>query len=102
MTTLAATPALDTPSFEYVRKLVLDRSAISLEPGKGYLVESRLMPIARAHGHGTLTTFIDSLRRQPSGPLHTQVVEAMTTRMMNGMYSSSAVCTTSPPAVAGP
>jgi chemotaxis protein methyltransferase CheR len=79
MTTLAATPALDTPSFEYVRKLVLDRSAIALEPGKGYLVESRLMPIARAHGHGTLTTFIDSLRRQPSGPLHTQVVEAMTT-----------------------
>ncbi|MCU0880050.1 MAG: protein-glutamate O-methyltransferase CheR [Pirellulaceae bacterium] len=79
MTTLAATPALDSLSFEYVRKLVLERSAIALETGKGYLVESRLMPIARAHGHGTLSAFIESLRRQPHGILHTQVVEAMTT-----------------------
>ena len=46
--TMAAT------SFAYVRDLVHRRSAIYLEAGKEYLVESRLQPIVQASGEGSL------------------------------------------------
>lgn len=74
-----STTALDQPTFDYVRKLVHDRAAIALEAGKGYLVESRLLPLAQQHGQATLREFIDRLKAQPYGELHAQVVEAMTT-----------------------
>ncbi len=41
---------LSQPEFNYVRRLVLDQSAIVLEEDKGYLVESRLLPLARREG----------------------------------------------------
>jgi chemotaxis protein methyltransferase CheR len=65
--------------FAYVRELVHRRSAIFLEPGKEYLVESRLLPIIQASGEGDLARLIYRLRSSPEGSLHTQVVEAMTT-----------------------
>jgi chemotaxis protein methyltransferase CheR len=65
--------------FAYVRDLVHRRSAVFLESGKEYLVESRLLPIAQASGEGTLDRLVARLRRSPDGPLHTQVVEAMMT-----------------------
>jgi chemotaxis protein methyltransferase CheR len=66
-------------SFAYVRELVHRRSAIYLEPGKEYLVESRLQPIVKASGEGTLDRLVARLRSAPEGSLHAQVVEAMTT-----------------------
>jgi chemotaxis protein methyltransferase CheR len=66
-------------SFAYVRELVHRRSAIYLEPGKEYLVESRLQPIVKASGEGTLDRLVARLRSSPEGSLHAQVVEAMTT-----------------------
>jgi chemotaxis protein methyltransferase CheR len=65
--------------FAYVRELVHRRSAIFLEPGKEYLVESRLQPIVQASGEEDLGRFISRLRSSPEGSLHAQVVEAMTT-----------------------
>jgi chemotaxis protein methyltransferase CheR len=65
--------------FAYVRELVHRRSAIFLEAGKEYLVESRLLPIAQASGEGSLDRLVSRLRRSPEGSLHSQVVEAMTT-----------------------
>ena len=65
--------------FNYVRKLVYDRSAITLEDGKGYLVESRLGPVARRQGLGSFEELITQLRAQPFNGLHWNVVEAMTT-----------------------
>jgi chemotaxis protein methyltransferase CheR len=73
------TLTLDPPNFEYVRKLVHDHSAIALEPGKEYLVESRLLPLARKTGLTTVRELVARLRRGPIGALHAQVVEAMTT-----------------------
>jgi chemotaxis protein methyltransferase CheR len=70
---------LDASTFEYVRKLVLDHSAIALEPSKGYLVESRLLPLARELGLNTLSDLAAQLRGRPFGRMHAQVVEAMTT-----------------------
>ncbi len=74
-----ATLSLDPPGFEYVRKLVHDHSAIALEPGKEYLVESRLLPLARQRGLTSVRELVGQLRAGPPGALHTQVVEAMTT-----------------------
>jgi chemotaxis protein methyltransferase CheR len=71
--TMAAT------SFAYVRDLVHRRSAIYLEAGKEYLVQSRLQPVVQASGEGSLDRLVSRLRSSPEGPLHAQVVEAMTT-----------------------
>lgn len=76
---IAASPSIDATSLAYIRKLVLDCSAIALEESKGYLIESRLTPLARKHGHTLLTDLITHLRRTPHGALHEQVVDAMTT-----------------------
>ena len=74
-----AASTLDSPTFEYVRKLVLETSAIALEPTKEYLVESRLTPLARQRGLASLNDLVARLRGEPFGELHTAVVEAMTT-----------------------
>ena len=71
--TLAAT------DFDYISTMVHDRSAIVLEPGKEYLIEARLLPLARERGAGTVAGLVHELRRTPSGPLRDLVVEAMTT-----------------------
>jgi chemotaxis protein methyltransferase CheR len=71
--TMAAT------SFAYVRDLVRRRSAIHLEAGKEYLVESRLQPVVQASGERSLDRLVSRLRSSPEGSLHAQVVEAMTT-----------------------
>jgi chemotaxis protein methyltransferase CheR len=70
---------ITTAEFDYVRDLVRARSAIVLEPGKEYLVESRLAPLARAEGFDTIARLVDELRRPGATRLTTQVVEAMTT-----------------------
>lgn len=70
---------LTTADFSYVADLVRRDSAIVLEPGKEYLVESRLMPVARDAGLDSITALVHQLRRGPSPALREQVVEAMTT-----------------------
>ncbi|MFO0923698.1 MAG: CheR family methyltransferase [Pirellulales bacterium] len=74
-----ATATLDPQSFNYISNLVRDKSAIVLEPGKTYLVESRLSPIAREHGLDSLNQLVDALRKPGSQVLTQKVVEAMTT-----------------------
>src|ERR1700688_1183447 len=73
------TSALDSTEFEYIRNLVRERSALVLEPGKEYLVESRLGPLAHLEGFASLRHFLERLRTTPFGALHRKVVEAMTT-----------------------
>ena len=65
--------------FDYVRGLVRDRSAIVLEPGKEYLVESRLLALVQRKGLPDISALVNELRKVRDGALHTQVVEAMTT-----------------------
>lgn len=74
-----ATSNLDAPSFDYVRKLVHDHSAIALEASKEYLVESRLMPLAKQRGLSSIKDLVAQLRDRPYGKAHAEVVEAMTT-----------------------
>lgn len=71
--------AMTPKTFGFIRQLVLARSAIVLEPGKEYLVESRLGPLAKVHGFATLDDFADAMTVAPFGTMHRQTVEAMTT-----------------------
>ncbi len=70
--------AIATTDFDYVRDLVRRRSAIVLEPGKEYLVESRLGSLAHSLG---LTSAEELLaqRHRGSAELDEKIVEAMTT-----------------------
>lgn len=65
--------------FEYVCRVVRDRSAVVLEPGKEYLVESRLSPLAREMQLESVAQLIDRLRAGGDPGLLTRVVEAMVT-----------------------
>ena len=65
--------------FNYIRRLVMEQSAIVLDEDKGYLVESRLSPLARREGFASLTQLIDKLQSQHLNGLHYRVIEAMTT-----------------------
>lgn len=76
-----ATPLKKTAaqSFDFLADLVLRKSAIVLEPSKQYLVESRLLPIARAHGWASLDELVAGLKRPGSMALIEEVIDAMTT-----------------------
>jgi chemotaxis protein methyltransferase CheR len=64
--------------FDYIRVLVHEHSALRLEPGKEYLVASRLDPVARQEGFSSLQGLLENLRTAPFGDLHRRVAEAMT------------------------
>lgn len=70
---------VSAPDFEYIRKYIYDRSRIVLDPGKEYLVESRLNPILQERGWATMTDLVHALQSEPPNGLHHRVVEAMTT-----------------------
>lgn len=65
--------------FEIISSMVRERSAIVLETGKEYLVESRLVPIAQAHGIRDLHQLAAAMKSSPNSPLVTDVIDAMTT-----------------------
>lgn len=65
-------------TFHKIQTLVRERAAIVLEPGKEYLVEARLLPIATAHGLGGIDELCLELDRGQSS-LVSEIVEAMTT-----------------------
>jgi chemotaxis protein methyltransferase CheR len=64
--------------FDFLRKLLKDRSGLMLTGDKQYLVESRLMPIARKAGLSRLGDLVQRLKIGPEA-LVVDVVEAMTT-----------------------
>lgn len=71
--------SMSPSDFQYVCRLVRERSAIVLEPGKEYLVESRLAPLVKALGLSSIEGVVQGLRIDPGGELIEKVVEAMTT-----------------------
>ena len=64
--------------YDYLRRLLKERSGLVLSPDKQYLVESRLAPVARKAGLGGLGDLVGKLRRADER-LTVEVVEAMTT-----------------------
>ncbi len=70
---------LTAETFGWVADLVYRRSAIRLEPGKEYLVESRLQPLARTAGAADVDSYVRALRADPTAATVDGVVEALTT-----------------------
>ena len=68
-----------TPSdYEYLRKLLKDRSGLDLSADKQYLVESRLVPLARKEELPGIAELVQKMRGGAEA-LTAEVVEAMTT-----------------------
>ena len=66
--------------YEFLRKLLKERSGLDLSPDKQYLVESRLLPLARKAGLAGITELVQKIVRPGSAEaLIADVVEAMTT-----------------------
>ncbi|GJL80111.1 MAG: chemotaxis protein methyltransferase [Nitrospinaceae bacterium] len=70
---------ISTNDFQYISKMVQELSAIVLEPGKEYLVESRLQPLAQKEGLATIEDLVKKMQREPHNGISAKVVEAMTT-----------------------
>jgi chemotaxis protein methyltransferase CheR len=65
--------------YDFLRKCLKQRSGLVLSADKQYLVESRLLPVARKAGHASLGDLVETLRRGGNEPLMAAVVEAMAT-----------------------
>ncbi|MGE4528046.1 MAG: protein-glutamate O-methyltransferase CheR [Rhodospirillaceae bacterium] len=64
--------------FDFVAKLLKERSGLVLSKDKSYLLESRLMPVARRRGMKGLDELVAAIRRMDPA-LVKDVTEAMTT-----------------------
>jgi len=65
--------------YDYLRKCLKERSGLVLSADKQYLVESRLLPVARKAGVANLGELVTALKAAREPALMTTVVEAMTT-----------------------
>ena len=65
--------------FQYLAALLKRRSGLTLTEDKIYLIESRLLPIARAQGLQDISQLCALLRTRPTEPLLVEITEAMTT-----------------------
>jgi chemotaxis protein methyltransferase CheR len=65
--------------YDFLRRLLRERSGLVLSADKQYLVESRLLPVARRAGFGALGDLVLRLKGASAEPLICEVVEAMTT-----------------------
>ena len=72
---------LSAVNFQYIAALLMREAAITLEPGKEYLVETRLATLAVRHALGSVNELVAKVRA--SGPtlteLHLEIVDALTT-----------------------
>jgi chemotaxis protein methyltransferase CheR len=66
------------PDYEYLRKVLKDLSGLDLSADKQYLIESRLLPLARKSGIADIGELVQKMKGGASA-LISQVVEAMTT-----------------------
>ncbi len=71
--------SISRTDFEFIREFVKSRSAIVLDDGKEYLVESRLLQVARKESLDSLEVLIQKLRLGLDKSLQESVVDAMTT-----------------------
>ena len=70
---------MNVDDFNLLAKLIKDRSGLTLTRDKAYLLESRLLPVARKWNLKNLDELVARLRTKQEQPLIRDVVEAMTT-----------------------
>jgi chemotaxis protein methyltransferase CheR len=65
--------------FDFLSRTVRERSGLQLTQDKAYLLESRLLPVARKFGAKTLDEFVGTVRLRPDQEQLKAITEAMTT-----------------------
>jgi chemotaxis protein methyltransferase CheR len=65
--------------YDFLRKLLKERSGLDLSADKQYLVESRLLPLARRLSLGGISDLVLKMKGMGAESLISDVVEAMTT-----------------------
>ena len=65
--------------YRFLADLIRERPGLVLTPEKAYLLERRLVPVARKHGHDNLEVMVKAARAKPSEALFNDITEAMTT-----------------------
>jgi chemotaxis protein methyltransferase CheR len=65
--------------FTFLAKLLRDQSGLALPRDKEYLLESRLAPVARQHGHQSIDAMCAAIRGGQNRAAERDIVEAMTT-----------------------
>jgi chemotaxis protein methyltransferase CheR len=70
---------MNATDFSYLATLLRERSGLIVTPDKLYLLDSRLMPLARQYNLASLEKLITTMREGRSGKLVDEVVDAMTT-----------------------
>ncbi|HET7680050.1 MAG TPA: protein-glutamate O-methyltransferase CheR [Xanthobacteraceae bacterium] len=70
---------MNPADYDFLRRLLKERSGLVLGGDKQYLVESRLLPVSRRVGVAGLNGLMEKLRRPENEALIVQVVEAMAT-----------------------
>jgi chemotaxis protein methyltransferase CheR len=69
---------LTAQEFAFISGLVRRDAAIVLETGKEYLVEARLLPLARQSG-ATVSEYVNRAQQRPEADTHRRIVDALTT-----------------------
>ncbi|MBN8531131.1 MAG: protein-glutamate O-methyltransferase CheR [Alphaproteobacteria bacterium] len=65
--------------FDLIADILKKRSGLTLTREKVYLLETRLLPVARQFGFDTLELLIQAIRKQPNEAMLVEITEAMTT-----------------------
>jgi len=72
--------AISKTDFDYVSRLAHSEAALVIEPGKEYLVETRLGPLAQREGFASLAALIQQMRSEVKvNGLHHKAIDALTT-----------------------
>jgi chemotaxis protein methyltransferase CheR len=70
---------ITSDDYSYLSALLRTKSGLALGPGKEYLLESRLPPVAKAYGFSSVNEMVATLRSGPHQELIKAVCDAMTT-----------------------
>ncbi len=70
---------MNAEEFNFISLLLKKRSGLAIDTDKTYLLESRLLPIARQCGVQDLSEFVQLLKTKPAENVIAEVVDAMTT-----------------------
>ena len=65
--------------FDFIRGLMRERSGLVLAADKVYLVESRLLPVARRRGMAAIEDLVQAVRQRRDEALMVEITDAMTT-----------------------
>lgn len=69
---------LAAPDIDFLKRIIAERSGNVISSNQDYLLESRLIPVAKEAGLGDIQALVAELRRRPGSQLPERIAEAMT------------------------